>query len=269
VAKRKRATPCDRVYDGIRVSKRPNSVYVPPATEAELQEAERELGSRLPESYRAFLSRFGPGYIHDWAEIYGVKTIPKRRDRTVVSNTRTMREFFDKYVDPRPNQRWLLNVVYFGDYQGNAQFVWDPAAISTKRPLEYRIYELPRLEEEKPDAVAESFWEFVQWIDADIRRWRDPERVTEMGSGIQFTPTYLRAKKPPAKGDVKQWLAFNNHAARDLARSIRDGHPEAFPVLADALEEAGCTNADLLDSCRRGDPDVDGVWVLRVLLGEG
>ena len=54
----------------------------------------------------------------------------------------------------------------------------------------------------------------------------------------------------------------------DLARSVRDGRTEAFPVLADALEEAGCKHADLLDACRTGDPDIDGVWVLRVLLDE-
>jgi hypothetical protein len=68
---------------------------------------------------------------------------------------------------------------------------------------------------------------------------------------------------------VKLWLAFNNNTARDLALSIRDkGRTDAFPILADALEEAGCANTDLLDSCRIGDPDIDGVWVLRMLLGE-
>jgi hypothetical protein len=76
-------------------------------------------------------------------------------------------------------------------------------------------------------------------------------------------------KQAPTKTKLARWLAFNNHAARDLALAIRDGkRTEAFPVLADALEEAGCTNADLLDSCRKGDPDIDGVWVLWVLLGD-
>ena len=68
---------------------------------------------------------------------------------------------------------------------------------------------------------------------------------------------------------MKLWLASNNNTARDLALSIRDhGQTGAFPILADALQEAGCTNADMLDSCRTGDPDIDGVWVLRVLLGD-
>lgn len=58
-------------------------------------------------------------------------------------------------------------------------------------------------------------------------------------------------------------------AVRNLALAIREkGQTDAFPILADALEEAGCDNQDMLDSCRRGDPDIDGVWVLQVLLGK-
>ena len=76
-------------------------------------------------------------------------------------------------------------------------------------------------------------------------------------------------KRRPTKKNVNLWLAWNNHTARDLALSIRDhGRTDAFPILADALQEAGCTNTDLLDSCRSGDPDIDGAWALRVLLGE-
>jgi hypothetical protein len=57
--------------------------------------------------------------------------------------------------------------------------------------------------------------------------------------------------------------------SHDLALSIRDhGRTDASPILADALQEAGCSNADLLDSCRTGDPDIDGAWVLQALLGK-
>ena len=56
-------------------------------------------------------------------------------------------------------------------------------------------------------------------------------------------------KDQPRPANVKRWLAFNNNTVRNLALAIRDhGRVEAFPVLADALEEAGCTNADVLDS---------------------
>jgi hypothetical protein len=44
----------------------------------------------------------------------------------------------------------------------------------------------------------------------------------------------------------------------------------AMPILADALQDAGCTNADILDHCR--DPKqahVRGCWVVDLVLGKG
>jgi hypothetical protein len=40
------------------------------------------------------------------------------------------------------------------------------------------------------------------------------------------------------------------------------------PVLADALEEAGCDNADVLAHCRGDGPHVRGCWVVDLVLGE-
>ena len=42
-----------------------------------------------------------------------------------------------------------------------------------------------------------------------------------------------------------------------------------MPTLADALEEAGCTNADILAHCRQPGEHVRGCWVLDLLLGKG
>jgi hypothetical protein len=84
-----------------------------------------------------------------------------------------------------------------------------------------------------------------------------------------FHPNVVRPKIAPDSDDVQRWLAWNNGAVLGLARSLRDDKSSnAFPVLADALEEAGCACADLLASCRTGDPDVDGPWVLAVLLDQ-
>ena len=41
---------------------------------------------------------------------------------------------------------------------------------------------------------------------------------------------------------------------------------DRMPILADALEEAGCTNADVLLHCRSGGPHVRGCWVVDLLL---
>jgi hypothetical protein len=42
---------------------------------------------------------------------------------------------------------------------------------------------------------------------------------------------------------------------------------EDLPILADALEDAGCDNADILSHCRGPGPHVRGCWVLDLLLG--
>jgi len=39
-------------------------------------------------------------------------------------------------------------------------------------------------------------------------------------------------------------------------------------VLADALEEAGCDNADILAHCRGPGPHVRGCWVVDLLSGK-
>ena len=41
-----------------------------------------------------------------------------------------------------------------------------------------------------------------------------------------------------------------------------------LPILADALEEAGCDNADILNHCRQADSHVRGCWLLDLLLGK-
>jgi hypothetical protein len=65
------------------------------------------------------------------------------------------------------------------------------------------------------------------------------------------------------------WLKWNGGTVRKLARAIYDErrHGE-LPILADALEEAGCTSADLLEHCRGAGPHFHGCWVLDLLLGK-
>jgi hypothetical protein len=43
---------------------------------------------------------------------------------------------------------------------------------------------------------------------------------------------------------------------------------DRMPILGDALEEAGCTNNEILDHCRSGGEHVRGCWVVDLLLGK-
>lgn len=54
-----------------------------------------------------------------------------------------------------------------------------------------------------------------------------------------------------------------------LAQSIYDDRAfDRMPALADALEEAGCTNASILEHCRGPGPHVKGCWALDLVLAK-
>ena len=53
-------------------------------------------------------------------------------------------------------------------------------------------------------------------------------------------------------------------------RELPSGHLDnaRLAVLADALEDAGCTEASILEHCRRGGEHVRGCWVVDLVLGK-
>jgi hypothetical protein len=54
-----------------------------------------------------------------------------------------------------------------------------------------------------------------------------------------------------------------------LAQAVYDDRAfDRLPILADALEDAGCTNQDILAHCRGPGPHVLGCWVVDLLLGK-
>jgi hypothetical protein len=54
-------------------------------------------------------------------------------------------------------------------------------------------------------------------------------------------------------------MAGSMYESRDFA---------GMPILADALEEAGCGDPDILSHCRGGGPHVRGCWVVDLVLGK-
>ncbi len=54
-----------------------------------------------------------------------------------------------------------------------------------------------------------------------------------------------------------------------LARGIYDDRAfDRLPILADALQDAGCDNADVLNHCRGAGPHARGCWVVDLVLGK-
>ena len=65
------------------------------------------------------------------------------------------------------------------------------------------------------------------------------------------------------------WLAWNDSCVSRFAEGIyADRGFDRMPILADALEDAGCDDADMLAHCRSGGEHVRGCWGVDLLLGK-
>ncbi len=86
-----------------------------------------------------------------------------------------------------------------------------------------------------------------------------------------FAPRLLRCVAGdvfrPAAVDPNS-LAWNDGTAVKLARTIyEDGRWDLMPILGDALDDAMCDNAEMLEHCRGPGPHVRGCWVVDSILG--
>ena len=63
--------------------------------------------------------------------------------------------------------------------------------------------------------------------------------------------------------------AWRTDTAVSLAQQMYDSRDfSAMPILADALQDAGCDNTAILDHCRGPGPHVRGCWVVDLVLGK-
>jgi hypothetical protein len=100
---------------------------------------------------------------------------------------------------------------------------------------------------------------------ASGRGWRaeEEEEIAQCGllrEVVGPTPAGRPAFNPA-------WRVADDHAAEQVARWIYEARAfEDLPILADALEEAGCCDAAILDHCRQGGDHVRGCWVVDAVL---
>jgi hypothetical protein len=80
---------------------------------------------------------------------------------------------------------------------------------------------------------------------------------------------FLRCIFPRVAADIDpSWLAWNGAAVQRVARSINEDRAfDRMPLLADALEDAGCTDAELLSHLRGPGPHARGCRGLDVVFG--
>ena len=98
-------------------------------------------------------------------------------------------------------------------------------------------------------------WYAVEWT---MGNWSLP-----LASGVLIVRDIFRNPFRPLIIEPG-WLTTN---VINLASAISDEHAfDHLPLLADALEDAGCQDANVLDHCRRGGAHVRGCWLVDSLL---
>jgi hypothetical protein len=101
----------------------------------------------------------------------------------------------------------------------------------------------------------------LRGVVADYQRGFQAERQAQMGLLRDIIGNPYR---PPAV--VLSWVT---QRVVDLAQRLYE--KRAFgdlPILADALEEAGCSEPAILSHCRSGSEHVRGCWALDLILGK-
>jgi hypothetical protein len=91
--------------------------------------------------------------------------------------------------------------------------------------------------------------------------------LAELGEqgGIELLPWDTEAGPPVALDPA--WLRVNDGCVAKIAQSIREEDRFAdLPILADALEDAGCVNQDILNHCRNAGNQPHRCWVLDLIL---
>jgi hypothetical protein len=115
--------------------------------------------------------------------------------------------------------------------------------------------------------------------------WGDPVMTAEDARALLYFRAGLKAAKaeeqvqcgllrdiagPPARPALgRAWRSGDRGTVRGVAEAIYEGSAfDRLPILADALEDAGCTDAELLGHLRSPGPHVRACWALDLVLGK-
>jgi hypothetical protein len=106
--------------------------------------------------------------------------------------------------------------------------------------------------------------EFAHDLIARRNRWHAARRAE---AAVQAQLLRCIAGNPFCPVEVcRGWVSPDGLA---LAQAVYDDRAfEQLPILGDALEDAGCTEAAILDHCRDTGPHARGCWVVDAVLGK-
>jgi len=142
----------------------PGKASSPPDADAELDAAERLLGSPSPAGYRAFARRFGlGGRLHTLPELFRLlppDTPEPHWADSVVDATRFWRSP-EAAEDVLPAD-FLSRAIIFGCDEGALTFAFHTGEVTGTTATEYRVYQIPR--GCAPEPICESFEDWLRWV---------------------------------------------------------------------------------------------------------
>jgi hypothetical protein len=112
--------------------------------------------------------------------------------------------------------------------------------------------------------VDEAAWAYLRGLLA-VEEYRDLEPAVRDAQEALFRDIvgnpFRQVRVKPA------WLTWNDALVVRLAGEIYDERRWAeMPILGDALEDAGCVSADILEHCHGPGPHTRGCWVVDAIL---
>jgi len=157
--------PENEVFDMILLEVDDDSVPLPDAVA--LDEFERTSGFHLPESYRRFVLRFGPGTFDSIDEVSvaspGYPKTYRYFDLARLNRADVVRDWPDDEIQMSfgPNVARVRRLILFATTSGGDRYGWDPLDLTDESAHECGVYLLPRHGKPLMRRTGKNFVEFV------------------------------------------------------------------------------------------------------------
>jgi hypothetical protein len=114
--------------------------------------------------------------------------------------------------------------------------------------------------------AARARWAVSKANPSSDREWLTADLIRDLFGPLPFRDIVLAPAVLAWKGATVLRLGQAAYEERHMPAGTLDNG--LLAILADALEEAGCTNADILSHCRQPGEHVRGCWVVDLVLGK-
>ncbi len=168
-------------------------------------------------------------------------------------------EVAEQYADGSANRADLIA----GRRKADAAYQW---ARKQHGPAAFRLFCAAHLALQAT-STAEKV-RFDPREDEFLRGAKERKEKTERKARCDLIRDIMGNLFRPVTADLS-WLTWKDGTVVNVAQAIYDERRFSdMPILADALEEAGCNNADILNHCRYQGEHIRGCWLIDLLLGK-